>query len=54
MTIAERLAGFAARASYDDLSEEAREQLRIRVLDSLASRVHQYPVSGMRRARVGA
>lgn len=36
MTIAERLAGFAARASYDDLSEEAREQLRIRVLDSLA------------------
>ena len=36
MTIAERLAGFAARASYDDLSAEAREQLRIRVLDSLA------------------
>lgn len=36
MTIAEQLAGFAARASYDDLSEEAREQLRIRVLDSLA------------------
>lgn len=36
MTITERLAGFAARASYDDLSTEAREQLRIRVLDSLA------------------
>jgi 2-methylcitrate dehydratase PrpD len=36
MTIAERLAGFATRASYDDLSEEARDQLRIRVLDALA------------------
>src|SRR3989442_7626352 len=36
MTIAERLARFAARASYDDLSEAAREQLKIRVLDAPA------------------
>jgi 2-methylcitrate dehydratase len=36
MTIAERLARFAARASYDTLSEAAREQLKIRVLDALA------------------
>ncbi|MGH7530333.1 MAG: MmgE/PrpD family protein [Gemmatimonadales bacterium] len=36
MTIAERLGRFAARASYDDLSETARAQLKIRVLDSLA------------------
>ena len=36
LTIVERLAGFAARASYDDLSEEARDQLRLRVLDALA------------------
>src|SRR5207244_1857614 len=36
MTIAERLARFAARASFDDLSEAAREQLKIRVLDALA------------------
>jgi 2-methylcitrate dehydratase len=36
MTIAEQLARFAARASYDDLSETAREQLKIRVLDALA------------------
>jgi 2-methylcitrate dehydratase len=36
LTMAERLAGFATRASYDDLSEEARDQLRIRVLDALA------------------
>lgn len=36
MTIAERLGRFASRASYDDLSEVAREQLKIRVLDALA------------------
>jgi 2-methylcitrate dehydratase len=35
-TIAEGLARFSARASYDDLSETAREQLKIRVLDSVA------------------
>lgn len=36
MTLVERLARFAARASYDDLSGAAREQLKIRVLDNLA------------------
>src|SRR5256885_86240 len=36
MTIAERLARYAVAASYDDLSEAAREQLKIRVLDALA------------------
>lgn len=35
MTHAERLAAFVVRAGYDDLSEEARRQLKIRVLDSL-------------------
>ena len=35
MTEAEQLAAFVVRASYDDLSEEARRQLKIRVLDSL-------------------
>jgi 2-methylcitrate dehydratase len=35
MTEVERLAEFVARASYDDLSAEARAQLKIRVLDSL-------------------
>lgn len=35
-TCVERLARFAADASYDDLSETAREQLKIRVLDALA------------------
>lgn len=36
LTLAEHLARFAALTSYDDLSEAAREQLKIRVLDSLA------------------
>ncbi len=36
MMIAEELARFAARASYEQLSAMARGQLRIRVLDALA------------------
>lgn len=35
MTVAEQLAAFAVRASYDDLSEAARLQLKIRVLDAM-------------------
>ena len=35
-TLVERMAQFAVRASYDDVSEVAREQLKIRVLDSIA------------------
>lgn len=35
-TLVERMAEFAARASYGDVSEVAREQLKIRVLDSIA------------------
>src|SRR5205807_1942551 len=34
--LVERLSRFAARASYDDLSKAAGEQLKIRVLDALA------------------
>ncbi|MGE0821217.1 MAG: MmgE/PrpD family protein [Candidatus Binatia bacterium] len=34
MTIAEELASFVVRASYDDLSEQAKLQLKIRILDS--------------------
>jgi 2-methylcitrate dehydratase len=36
MTLAEGLAAFVVRASYEDLSEAARLQLRIRILDSVA------------------
>jgi 2-methylcitrate dehydratase len=35
MAIAEQLAAFVGRASYDDLSVVARQQLKIRVLDTL-------------------
>jgi len=35
VTRAEELAGFVTRASYEDLSENARTQLKIRVLDAL-------------------
>jgi hypothetical protein len=35
MTRAEQLAAFVVRASHDALSSEAREALRVRVLDSL-------------------
>ena len=35
MTQAEQLAAFVARASYGGLSEAARAQLKIRVLDAL-------------------
>ncbi|MBI2247687.1 MAG: MmgE/PrpD family protein [Armatimonadetes bacterium] len=35
MTMVEELATFVVRASYDDLSEPAREQLKIRMLDAM-------------------
>lgn len=35
MTLAEQLASFVVRASYDNLSEIARQQLKIRILDAL-------------------
>jgi len=35
MTLVEQLASFVARATYDDLSEEACRELKIRVLDAL-------------------
>src|SRR5438132_930034 len=35
MTYVEELAAFADKVSYKDLSEEAREQLKLRVLDSI-------------------
>src|SRR5436305_675942 len=35
MTQVEQLAAFAVRTRYEDLSEEAREQLKIRIIDAL-------------------
>ena len=51
MTLVERLARFGARASYDDLSDAAREQLKIRVLDALACAVGALDGEPMRLAR---
>src|SRR5947207_15727051 len=39
MTLVEELGGFVTRASYDDLSDSARMQLKIRVLDSIGCAV---------------
>ncbi len=35
MTLVEQLAAFVVRASYEELSLAARDQLKIRILDSL-------------------
>ncbi len=35
MTVARRLARFVVRSSYEDLSEGARQQTKIRILDSI-------------------
>lgn len=52
MTEAQKLAEFVGRASYADISEAAREQLKIRVLDSLAcaiGAVNGHPVRLIRK-----
>ena len=51
MTLVERLARFATRASYDDLSEAAREQLKIRVLDGLACGIGAFDGEPVRLVR---
>jgi len=51
MTLVEQLARFSARASYDDLSDAAREQLKIRLLDALACAVGALDGEPMRLAR---
>lgn len=50
-TLAEGLATFAVRARYDDLSGAAREQIKIRVLDSLACAVGALEGAPMRLVR---
>lgn len=51
MTEAERLAEFVDRVTYDEISEDAREQLRIRVLDSLACAIGALEGDPVRRIR---
>ena len=54
MTIVEQLAMFVDRASYDDLSVQARQQLKIRVLDALACAIGalSYEPINMIRAQI--
>ncbi|MDR7550607.1 MAG: MmgE/PrpD family protein [Armatimonadota bacterium] len=52
MTQAEHLAAFVARASYDDLSEAARQEIKIRILDALGCAIGALegePVQALRR-----
>jgi 2-methylcitrate dehydratase len=51
MTHAEQLAAFVVRASYDDLTEAARQQLKIRVLDSLGCAIGGQAGEPTRRIR---
>lgn len=51
MTIVQDLAEFAARASWEDLSDEARETLKARVLDSLGCAVGALVGEPMRMVR---
>ncbi len=51
MTHAEQLAAFVARASYDDLSEAARQHLKVRVLDSMGCGIGALDRGLVRRIR---
>jgi 2-methylcitrate dehydratase len=51
MTFVERLAGFAARASFVDLSAAAQEQIKLRVLDSLGCAIGALGADLARRVR---
>ena len=51
VTQAEQLASFIVKTSYDDMSEAVREDLRIRILDSLGCAIgalHQEPIRMIR------
>jgi 2-methylcitrate dehydratase len=51
MTLVEQLARFSVRTSYDDLSDAAREQLKIRLLDGLACAIGAMDAEPMRLVR---
>src|SRR5262249_60982787 len=51
MTMAERLASFAAHAGYESLSEGAREALKAHVLDALACALGALGVELVRMVR---
>jgi 2-methylcitrate dehydratase len=51
MTLSEELASFIVKASYDELSSEAKAQLKIRVLDSLGCAIGAIGADVSRRLR---
>jgi 2-methylcitrate dehydratase len=51
MTLSEELASFIVKASYDDLSSEAKTQLKIRVLDSLGCAIRAIEADVIKRLR---
>lgn len=54
MTTAERLAAFAAGASYDDLSEAARNQVKLLVLDTIGCAIGSLGAEPIRYLRAQA
>jgi 2-methylcitrate dehydratase len=53
LTVAARLARFVVERSWDDLSERAREELKIRVLDALGCALAAIEASPVRAIRAG-
>src|SRR4051812_12149103 len=51
MTQSQQLAQFVVRASYENLSTDAREQLRIRVLDTLGCAIAAVDAEPVRKVR---
>ncbi len=51
MTEAEQLAEFVARADYERITEPARQQLKIRVLDSLGCAIGALAAQPIRAVR---
>src|SRR5690349_617733 len=52
MTVAEELASFVVRASFDDLSQAARDALKLRILDALGcafGALDAEPIAAIRR-----
>jgi len=51
MAVVEELAAFVVRAGWEDLSESAREQLRLRILDAVACALGALDAEPVRRVR---
>jgi 2-methylcitrate dehydratase len=54
MSVVERLARFVTRSGYEDLSREARQQLKIRILDSLGCAIGSVGAETPRKVRAYA